>query len=151
MVKKRRPDQTPFMEAPAYGRSLAGLTINLLVKEIPRAVAFQRLARRLCPECSRSADDPADFLALDVTRASLPVGCPSCAGTGYRGRLVIAELIRPGRGTLARAVLARADLEGLDDAAQRDGVVSRWRRAALAVEAGATSPAEIRRVLGLGE
>ena len=42
MVKKRGPDETPFMEAPAYGRSLAGLSINLLVKEIARAVAFQR-------------------------------------------------------------------------------------------------------------
>jgi catechol 2,3-dioxygenase-like lactoylglutathione lyase family enzyme len=42
MVKKRRSDETPFMEAPAYGRSLGGLTINLLVKDVARAVAFER-------------------------------------------------------------------------------------------------------------
>ena len=42
MVKKRRPDETPFMEAPAYGRSLSGLSINLLVKDVARAVAFER-------------------------------------------------------------------------------------------------------------
>jgi catechol 2,3-dioxygenase-like lactoylglutathione lyase family enzyme len=30
------------MEAPAYGRSLGGLSINLLVKDIARAVAFER-------------------------------------------------------------------------------------------------------------
>jgi catechol 2,3-dioxygenase-like lactoylglutathione lyase family enzyme len=42
MVKKRGADETPFMEAPAYGRSLAGLSINLLVKNIARAVAFER-------------------------------------------------------------------------------------------------------------
>ena len=42
MVKKRGADETPFMEAPAYGRSLAGLSINLLVKDIARAVAFER-------------------------------------------------------------------------------------------------------------
>ncbi len=42
MVKKRGADETPFMEAPAYGRSLSGLSINLLVKDIARAVAFER-------------------------------------------------------------------------------------------------------------
>ena len=41
MVKKRGADETPFMEAPAYGRSLKGLTINLLVKDIVRSVAFE--------------------------------------------------------------------------------------------------------------
>jgi len=41
MVKKRGADQTPFMEAPAYGRSLSGLSINLLVKDVARAVAFE--------------------------------------------------------------------------------------------------------------
>ena len=37
----RGADETPFMEAPAYGRSLAGLSINLLVKNVARSVAFQ--------------------------------------------------------------------------------------------------------------
>jgi uncharacterized glyoxalase superfamily protein PhnB len=41
MVKKRGADETPFMEAPAYGRSLAGLSINLLVRNVAQAVAFQ--------------------------------------------------------------------------------------------------------------
>lgn len=41
MVKMRGADEKPFMEAPAYGRSLTGLSINLLVREIARSVAFQ--------------------------------------------------------------------------------------------------------------
>ncbi len=91
-----------------------------------RAVVFQRLARRLCPECARPTDDPADFLALDVTRAFLPVGCPSCSGTGYRGRTLIAEFLRADRGAVARAVLARDDLERVEEAAVADGMISRW-------------------------
>jgi len=38
MAKKRTTE--PWMPAPDYGRSLAGLTINLLVRDIDRAVAF---------------------------------------------------------------------------------------------------------------
>lgn len=39
-MKKRT--QEPWLPAPVYGRSLQGLTVNLLVADIDRAVAFQR-------------------------------------------------------------------------------------------------------------
>jgi catechol 2,3-dioxygenase-like lactoylglutathione lyase family enzyme len=42
MAKKRTPDQQPWMAAPEYGRSLQGLSVNLLVRDVARAVAFQR-------------------------------------------------------------------------------------------------------------
>lgn len=41
VVKKRGADETPFMAAPDYGRSLVGLSVNLLVRNIARAVEFQ--------------------------------------------------------------------------------------------------------------
>ena len=41
MVKKRG-EQEPWMSAPDYGRSLRGLSINLLVKDVGRAVEFAR-------------------------------------------------------------------------------------------------------------
>ena len=41
MVKKR-DEQEPWMPAPDYGRSLRGLSINLLVKDVARAIAFAR-------------------------------------------------------------------------------------------------------------
>ena len=31
----------PWMPAPQYGRSLCGLTVNLLVRDVDRAAAFQ--------------------------------------------------------------------------------------------------------------
>lgn len=41
MVSKRTGPE-PWMPAPDYGRSLRGLTINLLVRDVARSVAFQR-------------------------------------------------------------------------------------------------------------
>ncbi len=135
--------------AGALGR-LADLDIEpyMLLSGL-RAVVFQRLARRLC-SCSITIQDSTAFLGLEVKRAFAPVGCPECDGTGYRGRLVLAEALFPERGALARAVLGRADVPTLEAAARADGFVDRWRQAAEAVEAGWTSPLEARRVLGFG-
>ena len=35
-------DVEPFMQPPDYGKSLAGLTINLLVRDLARAIEFHR-------------------------------------------------------------------------------------------------------------
>jgi general secretion pathway protein E len=48
-------------------------------------------------------------------------------------------------------VLDRSDLDRLEAAALRDGMISRWARAMRAVEMGVTSPAEVRRVLGFDD
>jgi type II secretory ATPase GspE/PulE/Tfp pilus assembly ATPase PilB-like protein len=63
----------------------------------------QRLVRRLCPECRRPAG-AADLPAGMATRLGPAIverpfwlpgpGCPRCR-LGYRGRTVVAELIRP--------------------------------------------------------
>ena len=42
-----------------------------------------------------------------------------------------------------------ADVARLEQLAVAAGMISRWERACLAVEAGLTSPAEVRRVLGV--
>lgn len=82
-----------------------------------RAVISQRLVRRLC-ECATALEDPA------VGR--LPVGCESCRGSGYRGRMLLAE-IKDGDTAVSSTLTARA-----------------WD----AVRAGATSVGEVIRVLG---
>lgn len=134
--------------ASALGRLLdMGLEPYILRSAI-RLIVFQRLARRLC-DCARESRDPGDRLGLPVPAVRLPVGCPACRGTGYRGRLVLAEALTPDRGALARAVLDRRDVEALEAAALADGLIPRWQRASDAVAAGLTSPAEVVRVLGL--
>ena len=112
------------------------------------AVIAQRLVRRLC-ECSLPDDDPKNRLGLPVEHCRLPVGCDRCGGTGYRGRLVLAEMLIPEPTELGRAILSRTDVAQLEALAVASGMVSRWQRARLAIEAGLTSPAEVRRVLGI--
>jgi general secretion pathway protein E len=115
------------------------------------AILCQRLVRRLC-RCAREIDDPRDFLGLKVQRGRRPAGCPECGGTGYRGRILLAEMLalKPAAANeLGRAVLAKADSSVLEPLAAQAGMIGRWQRAIAAVERGETSPAEVRRVLGL--
>jgi type II secretory ATPase GspE/PulE/Tfp pilus assembly ATPase PilB-like protein len=88
----------------------------------------------------------------------VPTGCQDCAGTGYLGRFLLVEMLSlrggdyagvSGGAELGRALLARADTAVLERLAVRAGMTSRWHRAVEAAEAGLTSPAEVRRLLGL--
>lgn len=129
---------------------LADLGIEpYLIRGGLRAVVFQRLARRLC-SCATPTEDPADFLGLSVRSASRPVGCDLCDQAGYRGRILLSEIALPDHGRLARAVQAREDATALERAALADGQVDRWQRAVAAIESAQTTPAEVRRTLGLG-
>ena len=108
-----------------------------------------------CGDCARAPetiDDPQHYLGLPVVRALRPAGCPACGGTGYRGRILLAEMLALKSAAavdLGKAMLAKADSSVLEPLAVQAGMVTRWRRAIQAVESGATSPAEVRRVLGL--
>jgi type II secretory ATPase GspE/PulE/Tfp pilus assembly ATPase PilB-like protein len=101
-----------------------------------KGILNQRLVRRLCPEC-RPPDGPAGQAA----------GCPACAGTGYRGRVLLAELLLVDD-SLRQAILARADSATLETVANRAGRQTIWAAAQQAVAAGLTTPQEIERVLG---
>lgn len=114
------------------------------------AILSQRLVRRLC-DCAVWSDVPEARLGLPVERARLPVGCPVCGGTGYQGRLLLVEMLTPGRGELGRAILSRLDAAALEALALQSGMTTRWQRACAAVAAGSTSAVEVRRVLGFSE
>ncbi len=112
-----------------------------------RAIISQRLVRRLC-DCRLAIADPAELLGLSAARGWAAVGCEQCAGSGYRGRAVLAEMFTADASDLGRAILSRSDATALERLAVAHGMVTRWQRATAAVESGVTSPAEIRRVLG---
>jgi type II secretory ATPase GspE/PulE/Tfp pilus assembly ATPase PilB-like protein len=114
------------------------------------AILSQRLVRRLC-ECSRAGVDPVDALGLDVSRFRLTGGCEQCQGTGYRGRMVLAEMLHAEPTELGRAILVRSDASHLEQLAIQAGMVTRWTRAIEAVQEGLTSPQEVRRVLGFAD
>jgi type II secretory ATPase GspE/PulE/Tfp pilus assembly ATPase PilB-like protein len=114
------------------------------------AIVSQRLARKLCT-CARESSEPEARLGMAVTRSLVPAGCDLCGGTGYRGRIVLAEMLLPEADAIGAAILARSEVAQLDRIARSSGMVSRWRRATQAVEEGQTSAAEVRRVLGVSE
>ncbi len=121
-----------------------------LLRTAVLAILSQRLVRRLCT-CARPAAERDELLGLPVESARVAVGCGRCGQTGYRGRIVLAEMLIAQKTELGRAILSRSDAATLQRLATEAGMVSRWQRACRAVEVGRTSPAEIRRVLGLGQ
>jgi general secretion pathway protein E len=113
-----------------------------------RAVVAQRLVRRLC-SCAQPSTRPEELLGLPVQAAKVPRGCDACRGTGYSGRAVLGEMLLFDTDELARAILAKSDVRRLEEVAVAAGMVDRWERACATVEAGVTSPTEIRRILGV--
>jgi general secretion pathway protein E len=114
------------------------------------AIISQRLVRRLC-QCARPTDEPAAQLGLPVKRSWLPAGCERCGGSGYQGRLLLAEMLTAQPGEIGRAVLSRDDSARIEQLAIAAGMVTRWQRAFAAVESGATSAQEVRRVFGFSD
>lgn len=112
------------------------------------AVIGQRLVRRLC-ECAVPGESDLERLGLGVAAYKTPAGCPACGQTGYRGRMVLAEILLPEPNEVGRAILAKQDVNVLHARAVEAGMTPLAERARRAVEAGETSPAEVRRVLGL--
>ncbi|MFD1927287.1 GspE/PulE family protein [Sporosarcina siberiensis] len=62
-------------------------------------VMAQRLVRRVCKDCSQQREPLAHEMKLftqygiSITSITTGIGCPSCNGTGYRGRLAIHEIL----------------------------------------------------------
>jgi general secretion pathway protein E len=115
-----------------------------------RALLNQRLLRQLC-DCASDTRHTDLLLGLPIASARIPRGCEACANTGYRGRLVVAEMLPPLAGELGQAVLARRDAAELARLAIAAGMTSVLARACDAVAAGSSDPAEVRRVLGFVE
>lgn len=112
-----------------------------LVTSVVRAALAQRLVRRLCPACRVRVDAREG----DAAGWTAP-GCAACLGTGFRGRVPIAEILTLSPG-LRAAVLARADIEGLDSAARDSGLRTLAEAGEELVRSGATSREELARVL----
>jgi general secretion pathway protein E len=127
---------------------LADMAIEpYLLRSGVRGVLSQRLVRKLCT-CSHSIEREEQKLGLPISTGRVAGKCEACSGTGFSGRLVLAELLPPLEGDLATAVLARRDSQALFATAVHAGMIPLFTRACQALEAGQTDPAEIRRVLG---
>lgn len=110
-------------------------------------IVAQRLVRKLC-ECSRESSESESLLGLDMTSCRVPTGCEKCRGTGYYGRLLLAEFLRTESSEVGRAILSQSDSDELESLAVSAGMKTRWKRGLEAANSGETSPAELRRVFG---
>lgn len=88
------------------------------------AILNQRLLRRLC-SCAQPTQDTDARLGLAVGRVMIPRGCAACAGTGYRGRFLLVEMLTLSRDELSRAVLARSETSVLERLAVQAGTLLR--------------------------
>jgi len=103
------------------------------------AVVNQRLVRRLCEQCKRQTAGGYE-----------PVGCDACLGTGFKGRVLIAEMVQLDS-DLRKAILAKADLEELDTLLQTKGHATILEDGRRLVETGVTTQAELDRACGLSD
>lgn len=101
-----------------------------LITSTLRAVLAQRLVRRLCADCREPYTPEASVAELvghevggqdpgpAPRRETLwrPRGCPACDGTGFRGRVAIAEFL-PVDGAISRLVLDRCEAREIEAAA----------------------------------
>jgi type IV pilus assembly protein PilB len=129
-----------------------GVEPSLIANSINCIVA-QRLARRLCVECREAyhASEP-ELQLLGLTAEQSPQlvlfrprGCARCAGTGFRGRVALYEVM-PVQGKLRR--LIEASTEEIFAAAVEQGMATLRQDGMRLIIEGVSSVEEIRRVTG---
>ena len=114
-------------------------------------VMAQRLVRRVCRDCGET--NPAterereifaeNGIVLENVRRGR--GCPSCSGTGYRGRLAIHELLPVDRQT-KEMILRNASSSDILDYMKQEGHYTLMQDGFLKVVEGLTTTEEILRV-----
>lgn len=99
---------------------------SYLVAAAIRGVISQRLVKRLCPYCKeerKATTEEAKLLNMTSdTKFFYPKGCPSCHGTGYKGRLAIQEVLGITKG-IRRAIGEGESAEHIRMIALKEGLV----------------------------
>ena len=111
----------------------------------------QRLLRQLCPCAARKVERGSiEILGerYEFRCRYEPVGCPKCSGTGYGGRMMIAESMPLNSEAMGSAILARKETAVFKKIGREQGMLSFGAGAIELIESGKTSPMEIIRVLG---
>jgi len=142
-------------DAPSAVTRLTEMGIEpFLVGSSVDCVLAQRLARRLCDWCKQeyapteeelvAARWPEDELGTP-SRLWKPVGCRSCAGTGYRGRIALHEVM-PVSEEIEKLTIKRASAHEIHRVAVAEGLRDlRWDGLVKAAD-GQTSVHEVLRV-----
>ncbi|MBW1691057.1 MAG: Flp pilus assembly complex ATPase component TadA [Deltaproteobacteria bacterium] len=126
-------------------------------------VLAQRLTRRLCKNCRKEyhpSTEEFEEIVAEYGREKFkatnieytpeltlyrPVGCETCSGTGYKGRMGIHELME-GTPEIKRLIKKQASSEDLFTQAEKDGMTTLKQDGIQKVFQGLTDINEVRRV-----
>lgn len=131
---------------------------TFLLASVMNAVVGQRIVRKICLECREEYQIPETIKEdLKTVLGTLfpkekPVntlfrgkGCDECAGTGYRGRVGIFEVL-PISQKIARMILERTDAGTIEKEAVAEGMITMKQDGYLKVVNGITTIEEVIRV-----
>ncbi len=130
-----------------------GLEEYLLTSTV-NGILAQRLVRKLCPECKvGSVAEPEIVSSLNLHRFSSeteivlykPVGCPACAGMGYRGRLAIIEFL-PMTDPIRKLIMNHEEAGAIQKLAITEGMQTLYENGLVKVIQGITTLEEVMRV-----
>jgi len=126
---------------------------DFLIAATLRGIVAQRLLRRLCPHCARSAaptaEEAAAFAAAGLgapRELRHAIGCAQCFDTGYAGRVGVFEIVEIGEAV--RAAIDKGASEQALIALALGPDRTLHGEALRRVAAGETSLAEAQRVVG---
>ncbi len=129
---------------------------DYLLASVLRGIVAQRLVRKLCQDCRQPLNHIPEVvrrfqntinLADDKTRFFKSVGCPSCHGTGFKGRTIIHEIL-PVTPDIAAAISSRESEHAIEARGKDAGMVSLLEQGLSRAALGETSIDEILRTVG---
>lgn len=143
--------------APATVTRLLEMGIeDYLVASTVNAISAQRLVRLLCTSCKRPERPPQALMVrleplLEDPSAAhwcAAAGCENCRGTGYLGRMSVAEVM-PMSPAIEAAILGRLPESQMRAIARSEGMLTLFEEGVRAAATGKTSLAEVFSVIGM--
>jgi type II secretory ATPase GspE/PulE/Tfp pilus assembly ATPase PilB-like protein len=108
-------------------------------------IVAQRLARKLCPKCKEPYEANGQVVGGYKIKSDLiyrAKGCDECNHTGYKGRLVLAEVMTI-NDEMRSLISKSAGYNELRDSARRGGMDTLFETGMKKVESGMTSIDEV--------
>jgi len=105
------------------------------------AILNQRLVRKLCDKCKKKNEKTATFEI---------VGCKDCLNAGYKGRVLISEIVEL-NSELRKAIARKTDLEKLETLLKNQGHTNMLADGKRLIREGVTTVDELNRVCGMLE
>ncbi|HMD57714.1 MAG TPA: GspE/PulE family protein [Solirubrobacteraceae bacterium] len=132
----------------ALGRLIDMGIEPFLVSSAVDCIVAQRLVRMLCPHCKRPQSVSESVLAEHGLAGAQPyeqVGCSRCAGSGYRGRVGLYEVMSVSE-RIRSLILERASVDDMVAVAVEEGMQRLRDDGLQKVREGVTSIAEVERM-----